>query len=124
MVFESQPPNTIISLSFTIPCYRIKLTGLWVNRPQRNHSITTFCEINVQLDDLGLVEGGVYTLGGFENASRFRDETRRQTSRRLNVKQVWNMLEGFNLNTDHDLVMKQGLRIHLKSLRPRREIVN
>jgi len=26
--------------------------------------------------------------------------------------------------THHGFVMKQGLRIHLKSLRPRREIVN
>ena len=32
-------------LNLTIPCYEIKLTGLWVNGLQRNNSIHEFYEI-------------------------------------------------------------------------------
>jgi glutamate-1-semialdehyde aminotransferase len=56
-------------------------------------------------------------LKTFWHASRFRDETRRQNKQAF--KTFWKVLK-----TDHVVVMKQGLRMHLTSLRHRREIVN
>ena len=44
-------------LRFTIPCYKIQLTGLWVNWLSRNHLIDTLCEMKVRC------RGGVVHCG-------------------------------------------------------------
>jgi len=45
---ESQFTHNIVNLFFTIPCHKIELTGLWVNRLQRNHVINTWCQISLR----------------------------------------------------------------------------
>jgi len=41
---STQFTHKIVNLFFAIPCHKIKLTGVWLNRRERNHLINAVCE--------------------------------------------------------------------------------
>ena len=54
-----------------------------------------------------------------KHSETHHDFVMKQEGKQVEFKTFWKVLK-----TDHAFVMKQGLRIHLKGLRPRRKTVN